>query len=362
MTGLFMEIGPSLIDKQGHMRHNPYSWNNNASVLFLDQPITAGFSYNDNGESSGKPTACASKDVVAFLTLFFAQFPQYSRQAFHIAGESYAGHHVPQIALDILWQRESNINLKSIMIGNGLLDPYTQYEYYGPMACGKGGHGRVVDRDTCSSMDRGRAECQSYIQNCQEIGGMMCKHAREFCKEVFLNPYIKAGRSVYNIDKKCDGNERCYGEITQITKYLNRAEVKHSLGVEKEFKSCSDTVNWKFLSTDDNMKPVHKLIPRLLQKVPALIYAGDADYICNWLGIDAWTKALDWDGTAQFGNFAPIEVETRCRNKYGSIKHAEDLAFLRVYNAGHMVGHDQPSAAFDFVNRWMRGEWQKKKR
>ena len=31
-----------------------------------------------------------------------------------------------------------------------------------------------------------------------------------------------------------------------------------------------------------------------------LIYAGDVDYICNWLGNKKWVKALEWGGKEGF--------------------------------------------------------------
>lgn len=31
-----------------------------------------------------------------------------------------------------------------------------------------------------------------------------------------------------------------------------------------------------------------------------LVYSGDKDFICNWRGGEAWTKALEWDGKTQF--------------------------------------------------------------
>lgn len=55
LTGLFFELGPSSIDGQKLKPvKNPFSWNSNASVIFLDQPVNVGFSYagsNSNGVS-----------------------------------------------------------------------------------------------------------------------------------------------------------------------------------------------------------------------------------------------------------------------------------------------------------------------
>lgn len=85
MTGLFLELGSSSINEAINPVFNPYSWNSNSSVIFLDQPVNVGYSYS---ESQTKSTAAAAGDVYAFLTLFFEKFPQYGKQDFHIAGES----------------------------------------------------------------------------------------------------------------------------------------------------------------------------------------------------------------------------------------------------------------------------------
>ena len=40
--------------------------------------------------------------------------------------------------------------------------------------------------------------------------------------------------------------------------------------------------------------------PMLEGGVRALIYAGDTDFICNWMGNKAWTRALQWSGHEKF--------------------------------------------------------------
>ena len=69
------------------------------------------------------------------------QFKDYAKQPFHIAGESYAGTYIPNIASVIhqhnlalsldaapgMYKDISKINLESLLIGNGLTNPYEQF-------------------------------------------------------------------------------------------------------------------------------------------------------------------------------------------------------------------------------------------
>jgi cathepsin A (carboxypeptidase C) len=179
LTGLFMELGPSFINEKREVKFNPYSWNANASVIFLDQPVNVGYSYSGSSVSN---TIAAGKDVYALLTLFFKQFPEYANQTFHISGESYAGHYIPVFASEILSHKNRNINLQSVLIGNGLTDGYTQYEYYRPMACGDGGWPAVLDESQCQSMDNSLPRCQSLIESCYNSESVWsCVPASIYC-------------------------------------------------------------------------------------------------------------------------------------------------------------------------------------
>ena len=88
-----------------------------------------------------------------------------------------------------------------------------------------------------------------------------------------------------------------------------------------------------------------------------MIYAGDKDYICNWLGNEAWTKELDWKLKDEYGN-APTRswLNSFTGEMSGTAKNYGPLTFLRVYEAGHMVPHDQPENSLDMVNRWIQGD------
>ena len=96
---------------------NPYSWNLNANVLYIDQPGVkkkflikrfsdqnyffqgTGFSYVTNPLGYVTNELQVSIDMLNFLDTFFSKFPQYSKLPFYIVGESFGGHYVPAVKI-----------------------------------------------------------------------------------------------------------------------------------------------------------------------------------------------------------------------------------------------------------------------
>jgi len=282
LTGLFMELGPSSITEDVEVKFNPASWNRNASVIFLDQPVNVGYSYSSSSVSN---TVAAGKDVYALMTLFFEQFPEYSQQSFHIAGESYAGHYIPVFASEILSHKKRNINLQSVLIGNGLTDGLTQYDYYKPMACGDGGWPAVLSPQECDSMTNSLTRCKSLIQSCYDSESVWsCVPASIYCNNAQIGPYQKTGQNVYDIRVPCGSNALCYDELDWISSYLNKKDVIEALGAEVDsYESCNFDINRNFLFQGDWMQPFHRLVPGILEQIPVLIYAGDAGKLSPFL-------------------------------------------------------------------------------
>lgn len=354
MTGLFFELGPSSIDVNLKPIYNEYAWNQNASVIFLDQPVNVGFSYSDSDSISN--TIAAGKDVYSFLKLFFKKFPNYSNLDFHIAGESYAGHYIPIFASEILSHDDRNFNLTSVMIGNGLTDPLTQYKYFIPMACDE--ENPILNHDDCQSMEDSLDRCISLIESCYNSQSVWtCVPASLYCNNAQLGPYQKTGKNVYDIRKNCNG-PLCYKDLENIDRYLNLDYVQEAIGAEvSDFQSCNFDINRNFLFAGDWMKPYQTAVTDLLNKdLPVLIYAGDKDFICNWLGNEAWTNVLPWKNSENFANEKITKWYTDGEHT-GNFKNYDNLTFLRIFDGGHMVPYDVPESALNMLNSWIHNNF-----
>ncbi|KAG9158723.1 hypothetical protein Leryth_024012 [Lithospermum erythrorhizon] len=121
--GATQEIGPFFLDtNRNGLKLNPYSWNKEANLLFLESPIGVGFSYsNTSSDYDNLGDGFSADDAYAFLHQWFLKFPSYRTRTFYIAGESYAGKYVPELA-ELIHDNNKDpshfIDLKGILVGN----------------------------------------------------------------------------------------------------------------------------------------------------------------------------------------------------------------------------------------------------
>ena len=137
-------------------------------------------------------------DMYAFMQAFLAKHTELKKNPFHVFGESYAGHYVPNVA-HAIWagnQAGSNpkINLQGMSVGNGLTDPEVQYAYYPAMAISTNGHKAAVSNRTYTQMESDVQPCITAIKNCNGGGDKnVCGNAQRMCNNNMLGPYEQTG-------------------------------------------------------------------------------------------------------------------------------------------------------------------------
>ena len=129
--GQWAEAGYFQVSEEG-TRINPFAWNRVANMLYLESPAGAfltpddmhsGFSYCTKG--GARQAVCRWDDVTQAeayahtLRAFFAKFAAFAKHDLYLAGESYAGQYIPNIATHLLSCCKDELLLRGIAVGNG---------------------------------------------------------------------------------------------------------------------------------------------------------------------------------------------------------------------------------------------------
>ena len=279
---------PCTVNKEGTATiPNVYSWNSNATVIYIDQPAGTGFSYGAGLDHDEKGVAA---DMYDFLQQFFIAHKEYAARDFYVFGESYAGHYVPAVT-HLIWLNNKQLpsgaiklNLKGTSVGNGLTDPSIQYDYYADMAASTNHHSPAVNKTGYELMKAATVPCLAAIDLCQTVPES-CLVATDICNLALIEPYQLSGRNPYDMRIKCAVPPLCY-DFSNVATYLERPEVIAALGVQgHKWSDCNHLVAIGFELGGDWMHDYQQMIPdQLASGIRVLMYAGDQDFICNWLG------------------------------------------------------------------------------
>lgn len=351
MIALFKEHGPCTINHDGKTTtSNPYSWNQNASIIYIDQPSGVGFSRGPTDETGEWDVA---PQAYKFLESFFAANEYLRDNDFYIFGESYGGHFVPSVASFIQSKSSgSKINLKGIGIGNGLTDPIHQYSMY-PEYAHNNGYNQLLGTWSYNMMKSAIKPCLGLIKECERGSKATCVLAMEVCNVVAMLPIQLRGLNVYDVRKTCDNPPLCY-DFSDVSAFVNRPEIRRALGVQpsdREWQECNMLVNIMFMT--DFLQTYASNVTSLLNGgLRVLIYAGQADYICNWLGNKEWINMLGWNGKEEFNKAGQHDWIMNDKS-VGTIQNYKNLTFISIKDAGHMVPLDQPEIAQYLLNSFL---------
>ncbi|KAL3189099.1 hypothetical protein MRX96_003238 [Rhipicephalus microplus] len=96
LLGFFNEHVPYYLSEDGNeAAFRDLTWAKRYWMLYVDQPVGTGYSYTENDAGYTHNQTEVGPDMFEFLQLFFMMFGDLAENDFYIAGELYAGKHVP---------------------------------------------------------------------------------------------------------------------------------------------------------------------------------------------------------------------------------------------------------------------------
>jgi carboxypeptidase C (cathepsin A) len=218
-------------------------------------------------------------------------------------------------------------------------------------------------------MKQDSVECIELTKQCEALpsNSTLCVDAQGCWDEKLIEPFTAANRDNYDIRRECNHSDPTACDDTKyVRKYLNLPEVRAYLNVDPrvpEWVEDSAEVYTVFSGRDWSLS-YHTFVADLLNDgLRVLIYAGDADLMCNWIGNKAWSLALDWRGKDGFNaaedralvSHDPL-VQDAPAVDAGVVRSFDNFAFARVFEAGHMVPMNQPAVSLDLINKFLYGQ------
>ncbi|KAJ4831809.1 Serine carboxypeptidase-like 26 [Turnera subulata] len=378
--GAASELGPLIVGRNGSGLHlNKYAWNKEANLLFLESPVGVGFSYTNTSSDLTKiDDDFVAKDTYSFLVNWLRRFPQYKTRDFYIAGESYAGHYVPQLA-ELIYDRNKDrtnyplINLKGFIVGNPETNDY--YDYKGLLEYAWS-HSVVSDQVYYKARQVCDFRVPDWSDACNDVMNRVFERYSEidiynlYAPKCLINTTSSVGSTQINNRglrrlRLPGGYNPCYSPYAED--YFNGVDVQSSLHAKgrgnpsSKWQACSDLILNNYNHTVFSVLPIYtKLIKGGLKiwmysgdadgRVPVIGSRGDADgrvpvigsrYCIEALGLHIKSPWRSWFHHQQVG---------------GRIVEYEGFTFVTVRGAGHLVPLDKPSQALALLHSFLSGQ------
>ncbi|TPX26834.1 hypothetical protein DIZ76_012297 [Coccidioides immitis] len=372
--GLFAENGPCHIlnDSKTSVPNN-YSWNKYSNMLYVDQPVQAGFSYDvitkgymdletasvyagevpnnsttkiaglfasQNISNTANTTENAARQFWYFLETWAQDFDRYTNNrqnfAINIWTESYGGRYGPAFARYI---KEKNaeiqanstkgkvLALENLGVINGCIDLLLQ-EYSFPIMAFNNSYGiQAVNESVHNQMQSSLEPCLQRTSECQKVAKKLdrealgnndevnraCSNASDFCQTAVEFPFISENKyGYYDI-------AHCYLDpfpAEYYDGYLALPDVQQALGVPVNYTEGSLSIGQAFINTGDYARNDKRGYPAdiaylLESNVQVALVYGDRDFACNWIGGEKVSLAVESNYSAGFraAGYADIQLE-----------------------------------------------------
>jgi Serine carboxypeptidase len=199
----------------------------------------------------------------------------------------------------------------------------------------------------------GKGNCVDQILDCAARGiNEICSQADNFCFYEVENIFdIYSGRDEY--DQRELEPDPFPPEF--YVDYLNTPKVQAAIGAFVNYTESSTAVGTAFGTTgDDNRElgTVADMLKLVEANLTVIMYTGDADYNCNWLGGEVVSNEI---GAPNFSQAGYTNITTSDGIVHGQVKQAGKFAFLRIYESGHEVPFYQPVVALEMFERALKG-------
>jgi vitellogenic carboxypeptidase-like protein len=353
LLSLFYQMGPFTVSSNGTtLIDNPYTWNKEFAMLFIDNPVGAGFSYTHKPAGFTTNEHHVAHDLYSLLEQFYTVFPSYKANELYIVGESYGGHFVPAIAHEIHVQNQRSpkhvMNLKGVVLGDPSLDPLIQMSHFGSLLFDLG----LVDENEATQFTT---------------------YGNRISEAILHKDFVKA---FYIFDEMMGGDFYHYGSLyantTSLPDYYNYMTPSYPLlpfpiflnmPTTRRALHVGNTPYWVYNTTvehymiPDFMTDITPFLLPIMNNYKVMVYSGQLDIILGPALTEKYLWSLKWKGLQSYRNAIKQHwyLDNDNKNNYvaGYVRQAHQFTQVTLRKAGHMTIVDAPKECLDMMNRFI---------
>ncbi|GFR57944.1 carboxypeptidase [Elysia marginata] len=361
MLGLFWENGPLQPRRRddsatssplrpedrfypGEFEFRNGSWSGPFSMLYIDNPVGVGYSYQEREDPDEVVTQDVySEDLYQFIEQFYQLFPDSYNKELYIGGQSYAGKYATAFAYRIhqgISRGESNLPLAGIYMGGPFFAPEIMVpafiDYFYSL-------GAVSQSQVKAHKERTTALFQRYS------AGLLPTNTTKYdvFSEIFTlgvpwgDNYVTKERPGYGVVKQI-----------MVSRRVQQAVHAGNLSFAADDFTLGDNLGYDVLSSARDK--LGALLDAGCYRV--LVFGGDYDAITTPNAVEESVLATPWDGQAEYANATRWYWywSSSERSVVGGLySQAGHLCRVLVLGAGHQVPHDQLDASREMMKQFV---------
>jgi len=331
LYGFFVEnIGPLKIYDTTLITNN-YTWTDKYNILIVDNPVGTGFSNTtDVPECYVRTLFKVAEQFYTGLKVFRQRHPKYFDGPLWLTGESYAATYIPFIAH---YFHIANFPFTGVILGNGNYDPVPDILTV-PVRFFQEG---LLD-------EHGNAEVTKIAQECAFKMDPVLNATDMFstCKKVMDVACSLAG-GVFQYDLRVFTSS--WPADTWLINYMSREDVKAAIQTTGNTWTSGDEEGpvADALAGEFGTSVMGLLVELLDSNYAVVSYNGIADGSSwNHLGNSQALLNLEWRGQAGYAATKQSPWRLSETNFLGFSRVHQNLAYVTLQNAGHLVPINQP--------------------
>ncbi|XP_045683965.1 probable serine carboxypeptidase CPVL isoform X1 [Phyllostomus hastatus] len=346
LFGLFMENGPFAVTKNLTLYLRDFAWTSTLSMLYIDNPVGAGFSFTDDPQGYASNEDDVARDLFSALMQFFQLFPEFQENDFYITGQSYAGKYVPAIAYYIHTLNPTlslPINLKGIAIGSGFCHPESVLRGYASAMYEMG----LLDENQRKYVEEQSQEALEHLKK------------REWSQALEVFNRVLTGDNAYMVNvtgcPDLSNIVQCVEpeEYSYFRKFLALSEVRRAIHVGNH--TFNDGSEVKKHLEGSSMWSALPWLAELMNNYKVLLYNGQLDVLLPASLTERFLMVMNWKGSQEYRRVERKiwKILKSDQEVAGYVRQVGNFHQLIVRGGGHNLPFDQPLRAYDMINRFI---------